>query len=209
MFNKGSCVKVKSSIDKDSKYRDLILAAVSNDESHPIHHGIDMQAHHIISAQGIKDSGKGTMLINMKYNINVLDNLVLLPCTLPGACHLGVQLHRGNHTFHDDEHPRSYHKDVALRLQGLEETFENKCSKNKSVNGLINKESVKILDSIAKFKLPLTRIFSSFNTTGEYKYVGCSNKKNVPDHNNNVKCNENRKHFNGVNSLKYKLKVGK
>jgi len=44
----------KKSIDKDTLYRDTILNAVESDKHHPIHNGLDMQAHHIISSKGVK-----------------------------------------------------------------------------------------------------------------------------------------------------------
>jgi len=74
---------ITGSIDKDSKYRDTILSAVSADAGHPINNDIDMQAHHLISAKGVKDSEMGSQLKSMGYDINVLKNLVLIPCTLP------------------------------------------------------------------------------------------------------------------------------
>jgi len=127
-----------------------------------------------------------SQLEDMGYQINTIKNLVLLPCTLKGACHLGVQLHRGNHTFHDDEHPRSYHKEVTERIKSLEEELDKKCVSNKSIQGLLNKESAKILNMIKKFQLPLTKIFLSFQTSGKLKHTGCSNSDSVPSHNKNI-----------------------
>ena len=201
---------ITGSIDKDSKYRDTILSAVNTDSNHPINNGIDMQAHHLMSAKGVKDSELGSQLKSMGYDINVLKNLVLIPCTLPGACHLGVQLHRGNHTFEDDNiHPRSYHREVTERIRALESEMDKKCSKNKPIQGLINKESAKILNLVNKFKLPLTKIYFAFETSGQYKDIGCANTKKIPDHNKDNRCNSDRHHFTTIPQNTYTLRVGR
>lgn len=197
------------SIDKDSKYRGTIMEAVSNDEDHPVNKGIEMQAHHLISAKGITDSGLSDKLESMGYKINALKNLALIPCTLKGACHLGVQLHRGNHTFHDDEHPRSYHKEVIERLIALEQEMDNKCRKNKPIQGLLNKESAKILNMIVKFRLPLTKIFLSFDFDGVHKHVGCSNSDSLPAYDVSSNCVSDRNHFANIPRRSYSLGVGR
>ncbi|WP_284191961.1 AHH domain-containing protein, partial [Vibrio zhanjiangensis] len=163
---------MKSSIDKDSKYRMRLLDAI--DEEHPIYHGIDMQAHHIISGKGIDLSGLGWKLEALDYHINNIENLVFIPCTLAGACHLGVQLHRGDHKYHDDEHPKSYHVDVSDRIKRLEETMDKRCEKGKSIQSLVDRESVKVLSAINNFELPLTSIFRSFKPSSANK-IGCGN----------------------------------
>ncbi len=190
------------SIDKNSQYRTRLLGETKPD--HPIHNGIDMQAHHIISAKGVQLSGLGWKLEGLDYNINNVENLVFIPCTLAGACHLGVQLHRGNHTFHDDEHPRSYHVEVSDRIKRLESAIDKRCEKRKPIQSLIDKESVKILSMINNFEIPLTSIFRTFRPDSK---IGCGNVNNVASHSNEL-CSASREHFHHIDNRNYKLKVG-
>src|SRR5690606_11536965 len=99
-------------------YRRKIVKAVKNNPSHPIHHNIEMQAHRLISSKGVQMAGMGRQLAGLGYDINVLENLVLLPSSLQGACHLKVQLHRGDHKYTDDDHPFSYHEVVMIEVRG-------------------------------------------------------------------------------------------
>ncbi len=197
---------ITGNIDKDSKYRDRILRAVALDRGHPIHHGIAMQAHHVISAKGVSMSGLGPSLKAQGFDINELKNLVLIPCTLQGACHLGVQLHRGNHTYHDDEHPRSYHLEVSDRIKKLENKMDDYCARKKSVQGLLNSQSKKILKAVSDFKLPLTAIFESFKVGNS---TGCANATNVGAHNKNISCVLDRNHFSGIARHSYTLRIGR
>ena len=88
---------------KNSAYLRRIKAAIEHDKSHPRHNGVLMQAHHIISAEGMKRSRMDKKIEKFGYDINELPNLSFIPCTLQGACYLGVQPHRGNHTAMVDQ----------------------------------------------------------------------------------------------------------
>lgn len=44
---------------KDSQYLKRIKDAISGEKNHPKNNGIKMQAHHIISGEGMKRSGLG------------------------------------------------------------------------------------------------------------------------------------------------------
>ena len=112
---------------KDSKYLKRIKDAIEGDKAHPRHNGVKMQAHHAISAEGMKLSGLGKKIEKFGYDINLLSNLVFIPCTLQGACYLGVQPHRGNHTavisqddYDDDLEPKNYHKLISSRIKNLQ-----------------------------------------------------------------------------------------
>jgi len=87
-------------IVKGKSYRRKIVAAAKLVTNHPIHH-INMQAHHLLSEAGIKKSKQGRKLAHLGYEIDSLLNLVLLPCELEDACHMRVQLHRGDHKTPD------------------------------------------------------------------------------------------------------------
>lgn len=119
---------------KDSQYLRRIVDAIADLPDHPRHKGVAMQAHHLISATGMKRSGLAEKIKDFGYDINLLDNLVFLPCTLQGACHLGVQPHRGNHTatvdqdnYDDDNEPKDYHDMVADRIKRLQLGLEESC----------------------------------------------------------------------------------
>lgn len=109
---------------KDSGYLERIKNAIKNDRSHPRNLGVRMQAHHVISGEGMIRSGKGSTVVGFGYNINFLPNLAFIPCTLQGACYLGVQPHRGNHSAasvadqddYDDSDHVDYHDKVASQL---------------------------------------------------------------------------------------------
>jgi len=104
-----------------SEYQTHFEAAIEGDKTHPFHasNGFYMQIHHLLSQKGIADTGASAIKIkNMGYNMNRAGNLVALPSTLQGACHLGVQPHRGNHSFTEEAHEGD---DIfkALRQNGI------------------------------------------------------------------------------------------
>jgi hypothetical protein len=121
---------------KDSKYLSRIKKAIEGDANHPRHNGVRMQAHHIISAEGMKRSNLGRKIEKFGYDINLLPNLVFIPCTLQGACHLNVQLYRGNHSanqdvYDDDSEPNSYHDLVGGMIRDLKFPFSKECPGSK------------------------------------------------------------------------------
>ena len=140
-------------VQKGHSYLKAIQRNIARDASHPKHHGIKMQAHHLLSQEGIEISELGSKIVRFGYEIDDLENLTVLPCTLQGACHLGVQPHRGDHAsmsariaprrfpgrlsssenideenYDDDDHPYSYHRMVARNLKTLVARLEKKCS---------------------------------------------------------------------------------
>ena len=114
-------------------YRDKVLQQVGSD--HPINKGVKMQAHHLISRKALLDSSIENRLEDFKYDIDNVDNIALIPCTLQGACHLNVQLHRGNHpgvlsvdngnNDDDSEHPDTYHDKIKKRINKLKKSIQN------------------------------------------------------------------------------------
>jgi hypothetical protein len=164
-----------------SKYRDHVMHEAKKRPRHPINHGIDMQAHHLVSRFGIELTlGLATALIELGYNIDALNNLVLLPSTLPGACHLKVQLHRGDHVGGDVD-SISYHKYVAkcLILLRIQESRGRLCTLiPKQIQAKVDKISHKILKRIRDFKLPLTQIHYTFKRGAT---SGCCGKRTVDD----------------------------
>lgn len=138
-----------------------------------------MEAHHLISVQGANMSGIVENIIYSDYDINVVNNLVFLPATMPGACHLEVQLHRGNHyaNIHTDDndsdisHRKSYHQYVAQRLSRLlpklvECKGSCEATRMKARNEL-DEVSQDILKRSAKFQVPLSPVFKSFQSGNE------------------------------------------
>jgi hypothetical protein len=195
---------------KDSVYRERIMRAVADIREHPVHHGIKMQAHHLISATGMHSSGLGPKIKKFGYDINELQNLVLLPCTLQGACHLGVQPHRGNHTasiddqrYVDDEHPERYHEMVATRLHDAQLGLSKECpgflggakvvSARLQVKVKLDELSAKILRLIAANprQAPLTKVALSFPYGNP---IGCGGVDSTSRHSGMHKCPVNRDH---------------
>lgn len=191
---------------KDSKYLARIKTAIEMQLNHPRHHGVKMQAHHAISAKGMELSGFAKRIKEFGYDINLLSNLVFLPCTLQGACYLGVQPHRGNHTalwdqdeYDDDEHPRGYHDMVAQKIKRLELPISKECAgsgniKEVKIQTKLDDLSKMIVDLIQKKpgKAPLTSVAKYF-TPGDL--VGCSGVDSITLHRGADSCSVSRNHY--------------
>ena len=175
---------------KNSAYLRNIKNAIEHDKSHPRHNGVLMQAHHIISAEGMKRSGLAKKIEKFGYDINLLPNLSFIPCTLQGACHLGVQPHRGNHTalvdqdnYDDDLEPVNYHVMISKRIKGLNLPLDKDCPgtdthKREKVISELNSLSKKILKLIENSpgQAPLTDIAKNF---APGNHVGCGGVDSV------------------------------
>ncbi|NRG06170.1 AHH domain-containing protein, partial [Vibrio coralliilyticus] len=128
-------------------YRKRWVNNVKSKPDHPFNNGIHMDTHHLISAEAVKISKLGKNLVNKGYDINLLSNLVGFPATLPGACQLHCQLHRGDHTFsRPGEKP--YHDYVSGQLTDPEiKKSIKKC--NGKTKETVNESAIhKLLDPI-------------------------------------------------------------
>jgi len=217
---------------KDSKYLTRIKNAIALDSAHPRHHGVKMQAHHVISGKGMALSQMGKKLEKFGYDINLLPNLTFIPCTLQGACYLGVQPHRGNHTalvdeddYEDDLEPRDYHDMVAKKIKKLELPLDKECpgdhkTKSETVKNKLDKLSKDILALIQNnpSAAPLTDIAKHFNPGN---HIGCGGVDTVKLNSGLVACPSKRGHAGkqgpgqkaeGITYKgdgKYKLKTGR
>ncbi|MCM5682751.1 AHH domain-containing protein [Schlegelella sp. S2-27] len=174
---------------KNSVYLANMKSHTERDRDHPRFHGIRMQAHHVLSAEGVKLSGLGRKIEKCGYDINSLSNLAFIPCTLQGACHLGIQPHRGNHTavadpendYDDDDEPLTYHKMVSRKIQELDPHLRKECV-GKDEAHLIPKKlddmSTEVLELIQykPTKAPLTTIAKHFAPGSP---IGCGGVDNV------------------------------
>lgn len=225
------------STSKDSMYLKRMKERIDGNSEHPRNNGIQMQAHHLISIEGMRQSGMAQKIRKFKYNINYLENLSFIPCTLQGACYLGVQPHRGNHgsfvdqdDYDDNIEEFSYHEMVANSVKGLKLPLSKECegtkaSKEEKVVGELDKLSKTILAMIQKAprQAQLTSIAVHF---GKGK-KGCGGVDSVGDHAHSPDCPVGRNHLynpklpagsqhRGQNKEKikyvkpagYKLKVG-
>lgn len=203
-------MKLLGNTAKDSNYLKLLNNLIASKNGHPKHKGVKMQAHHIISADGIKLSRLGSKLEEFGYDINLAPNLAFLPCTLQGACHLGVQPHRGNHTalsdrgdaeqedYDDDEHPLSYHMLISKKVQTLKLPLDRACTGHDDparheVKTKMNELSESILTMICRMPntARLTSIADHFSMGNK---VGCSGVDSVSDHRPNHHCPTGRSH---------------
>lgn len=198
---------------KNSTYL-AMMKANTRDKKHPRNMGVKMQAHHVISGDGVALSGIGERMEKFGYDINLEKNLVFIPCTLQGACYLGVQPHRGNHTapgkmdpepseddYDDDAEPRSYHTYVSDRLIQAERKFPKTCKKKdlgkNAVVDVLDEIAQDLLDLIQDHpqKLPLTAVAKHFKRRSK---VGCGGFDSVPDLDDETKvplpCAVERKH---------------
>lgn len=181
---------------KDAKYLKRIKDATdtTSDPGHPRHHGIKMQAHHAISAEGVKKSGLAKELMQFGYDINLLPNLVFIPSTLQGACHLGVQPHRGDHTAiiggdgydEDRDRPMAYHDLVKTSVKELKRLLTDNCpaidpGRRREVEQEMNRISKDIVRKIQNSPAvaPLTKVAMSFSPKSK---TGCAGVDSVTVH---------------------------
>lgn len=162
-----------------SKHGNRMKSAVKLKTSHPTHHGMRMQVHHLISKKSIKKKVNTQIRLGLKqkgYDIDDLGNLVSLPNDYWGACHLEIQLHRSDHrnaTTGDDGHDIDYHRYVGnlinteLRTVDFDEICDGKIIQKK-----MNQISTRILKQIRKFEISLTEEEISENFESE-KLSGC------------------------------------
>jgi hypothetical protein len=200
---------------KDSKYLKRIKDAIEGDKSHPRNNGIKMQAHHAISAEGMKRSGLGKEIEKFGYDINLLPNLVFIPCTLQGACYLGIQPHRGNHTalinqddYDDDLEPMSYHDMVSKLIINLGLPLKKACQ---GTDDSRIHEIRKQLDQLSKLivlmiqnrpsEAPLTNVARHFSP---HNPIGCGGVDSVTTHLGLEKCAVGRNHVGGRRGVKQK-----
>jgi hypothetical protein len=195
---------IQGQIEKKN-YRKKWLANAKKDKDHPINHGIHMDTHHLISAEAIKISNLGGSLKNKGYVIDSLNNLVGFPSTLPGACHLKAQLHRGDHTYAiPGEKP--YHDYVESSLRSYKQQIKSCYGRTKKkedeseIHQLLDALSSELLDEINDFELPLTVIFEDFE---EEECNGCKNSYDINESRGQYNvCEKERNHFGEVD-LKY------
>lgn len=196
---------------QDSRYLVRIKRAVAAISDHPLHHGVAMHAHHVISATGMHKSGLAEKIRKFGYDINLLPNLVFLPSTLQGACHLGVQPHRGNHTaavapdsYPNDAQPMSYHEMVAKRILRLKLGLTKSCpgylggaqeaAARHRVQTELNELSAQVLRLIqySPKQAPLTKISAHFQP-GDV--VGCAGTDSTTNHLAEHRCAVGRNHL--------------
>lgn len=180
---------------KDTQYLSTLMRRTDKSlmPHHPRHHGVTMQAHHVISAKAVVLAGPsiGDRLEDFGYNINIPGNLVFIPSTLQGACLLQVQPHRGNHTATDapdidNNRDPSYHEGVSQRISRLMDVLEEKCGDpgvdvKELVENELNKVSRVIINLIQRkpSQAKLTKLFANFQP-GNPKGCGGA-KKSVND----------------------------
>ncbi|HFQ5547961.1 TPA: AHH domain-containing protein [Vibrio vulnificus] len=174
------------------------------------------------SKQAATNSGIKALLESYGYDINEIGNLVALPCTFSGACHLEVQLHRGNHTSYsnddDEEHGEPYHAHATRLMIKAMELIEKNCEEGdaKKVQNRLDKRSNTMLGDIKTYRIRLTRVHSYFKS-GD---VGCNGlgkkpgKFSIDDLVDSTSidthcCDRNHTEFKLFTKRKYDLEVGK
>jgi hypothetical protein len=179
---------------------------------HPINHGVPMQAHHALSAKGIDLSDLGEKLEDFGYDINDFENLVYIPSTLPGACLLNIQPHRGDHkasspTGHDDDASRdaTYHTRVSSAVKDTFRTIGATCGTDMSkvkaeTKTAMDKLSAQFIKFIQKKpgEYRLTRVSENYNAGNP---IGCGGRESVSD-TPMAQCPVHRKHT-GTHGIKF------
>ncbi|MBP3140082.1 AHH domain-containing protein [Aliivibrio fischeri] len=178
-------------------YRKRWISKVKKISNHPFNHGIHMDTHHLISAEAVTISGLGSLLEKKGYDINALNNLVGFPATLPGACQLHCQLHRGDHIFSQPKE-EPYHKYVSTQIMDLIEDIKDcygkteKRETNHEIHSkIMDPMSNEILDEINDFDLPLTDIYLNFKDGN----CGCADSGNITEARISKSICQNRMHI--------------
>ena len=128
-------------------------------------------------------------LKQLGYDINHIENLTFIPCTLQGACHLLTQLHRGNHTATEDiesdpdgdndddkHHPKGYHDKIKALIAKKFPSGFCELSKN-ALQKEMNRISVLVVGKINKHLYSLTDIHKNFKLNKN----GCCGVDSIPD----------------------------
>jgi len=189
---------IDGSVAKNKYYRKKWVSRVRKLPDHPFNHGIHMDTHHLISAEGINISELGDDLVAKGYLINDINNLVGFPATLPGACFLKTQLHRGDH-YHSEPGEEPYHKHVVSQLKRIRlkiESCDGRTKKRETgtdIHKLMDPIGEELLEEINDFELPLTTIFMNFHPSSKKK--GCAQCFDVvPAETSAFNCAVNRLH---------------
>lgn len=182
---------------KNKVYYKNLERRIKSDPRHPKLHNIRMQAHHIISETAVKSTGKSYIneLLLLGYDINNLENLIFLPSSLQGACHLDVQPHIGNHnakithavdsesSYNDDDHPLDYHDMVRRQLINTLDRLSKTCPSTHpdapvKAKRRLNQLSLEILILIAKNpeKALLTKVYGAFSSESS---IGCGGESSI------------------------------
>lgn len=173
-------------------YRENVVNAIQTDLTHPYNKGVKMQAHHLISKKAVKLGNLKSDLEHLGYDINVKENVALIPSTLKGACHLKTQVHRGNHTApgegtlygdgndDDDLHGIGYHLAVRAALQRVKIKRDRGrlcLEPGRDIQKEIDAISVVIAGALNLYTMKLWAIADSFKPTAS---SGCCNETSVP-----------------------------
>ncbi|TWI29289.1 AHH domain-containing protein [Paracoccus sulfuroxidans] len=154
----------------------------------------DTQAHHLVSAEGMKTTTKARNFERLGYQINVVENLSLIPSKGSLACHLKCQLHRSDHRFGG----YNYHIQVAANLALILANLSKYCKQGNPnrIQPDVDRVSARLAAQINIFTLPLTSVARDFAALSQ---VGCANVDSVK-HAAGVTCSHNRNHAPGINS---------
>lgn len=204
---------LRGNASKNSTYLRLMNNLIKASAVHPKKHGIRMQAHHIISADGVKLARIGEKLEEFGYDINLGANLAFLPSTLQSACHLGIQPHRGNHTaisdrgrslddeeddYDDDDHPFSYHQMIAGRLKRLKTPLNRVCTgMDDPTRTMLKEEMDKLSAEVLKdiqLRPNMARLTSIADHFRSGNTIGCGGVDAVDKHNTAHSCPTHRDH---------------
>lgn len=140
---------------------------------------------------------------------------MFIPCTLQGACYLGVQPHRGNHTavisqddYDDDLEPVTYHDMVSNRIIGLHLPLAKACqgaddSRVHEIRQKLDYLSKLIISTIQNkpAEAPLTNVARHFSPRNP---IGCGGVDSVTAHRGLERCAVGRMHVGGRQSVKQK-----
>lgn len=178
---------------KGGGYRTRILTATAANPSSigSIALRSETQAHHLVSGEAMSRTGKASRYERLGYDINVAENLSLIPSNGHVACHLSCQLHLGNHAWGAYD----YHNEVETLLGDVSGNLRSYCQANRNtIQADVDAISVLIARRITRFALPLTSVATDF---ARGLPTGCADAATVTGRGS--RCSSRRNHSSQFN----------
>lgn len=145
--------------------------------SMPMGHGCCAQAHHLICSEAMDSRDWSRICKNFGYNINCVENGIILPADMRVACQEAIPLHRGNHsetltTIED----LNYVDAVKSLIEDIKNSKEAFCKNPKKIIPELNKISKDIWKNLKNFNWTITSDGIDYMSVVPH---GCLNQKSL------------------------------
>ncbi|MDO5641269.1 MAG: AHH domain-containing protein [Paracoccus sp. (in: a-proteobacteria)] len=127
-------------------------------------------------------------LTRLGYQLNVVENLALVPDNGFLACHLKCPMHRGNREWGS----YSYHEIVRREISDITNDLQHYCRQRPPTNDIqpdMDRKSMLMAAMINQYRAPLTQVATDFRPQSR---IGCSNTETV--NHSGQECSDHRDH---------------